>query len=67
MTVAQGSVLTCTNTECGCRLQVQEPCPHGDGYTCACGHALVPVGGDGNDGGDGNGGDDGTIPPTPGA
>ncbi|HMJ77056.1 MAG TPA: hypothetical protein VK507_13855 [Iamia sp.] len=57
MTVAQGTVLTCTNTECGCRLQVQEPCPHGDGYTCACGHALVPAGD----------GDDGTIPPTPGA
>jgi hypothetical protein len=58
MTVAQGAVLTCTNTDCTCRLEVQVPCPHGDGYTCACGHALVPVG---------DGGGDGAIPPTPGA
>jgi hypothetical protein len=40
-----GTVLTCTNAECGCRLQVQAPCPHGDAYTCACGHALAPEGG----------------------
>jgi hypothetical protein len=58
MPVARGTVLTCTNTECGCRLQVQVPCPHGEGYTCACGHDLVPAD-------DAGGGD--AIPPTPGA
>jgi hypothetical protein len=57
MTVDPGTVLTCTNTECGCRLVVQAPCPHGDGYTCACGHDLVPARAAGGDG----------IPPTPGA
>jgi len=43
MTVANktGSVLTCTNPECGCRLRIDEPCPHGDTYTCACGHQLT--------------------------
>jgi hypothetical protein len=55
MTVAPGTVLTCTNADCGCRLQVQQPCPHGDEYTCACGHAFAAGAGDG------------TIPPTPGA
>ena len=36
-----GTVLTCTNPECGCRLRIDEPCPHGDNYTCACGHAFT--------------------------
>jgi hypothetical protein len=36
-----GSVLTCTNRDCGCRLRIEEPCPHGD--TCACAHPLEPV------------------------
>ena len=56
MTVAPGTALTCTDTECGCRLLVQVPCPHGEGYTCACGHDLVPA----DDA-------DGAIAPTPGA
>lgn len=56
MTVAPGTVLTCTNADCGCRLQVQQPCPHGDEYTCACGHAFASTDAD-----------VGTIPPTPGA
>jgi len=55
MPVAIGTVLTCTNEKCGCRLQVQAPCPHGDDYTCACGHALAPAS------------DGDSIPPTPGA
>lgn len=55
MPVVQGTVLTCTNPGCGCRLQVQVPCPHGEDYTCACGHALGPAG------------DTDTIAPTPGA
>jgi hypothetical protein len=58
MTVTPGTVLTCTNADCGCRLQVQEPCPHGDGYTCACGHPFATVDGSA---------DGGSIPPTPGA
>lgn len=56
MPVAPGTVLSCTDSDCGCRIQVQQPCPHGDGYTCACGHALTA-----------GGGDDDRIPPTPGA
>lgn len=35
-----GVVLSCTNKECGCRLRIEEPCPHGDAYVCACGHDL---------------------------
>lgn len=54
MAEAPGTTLTCTNDDCGCRIQVLQPCPHGDTYTCACGHDLAPVGGD-------------PIPPTPGA
>jgi hypothetical protein len=55
MPIAPGTVLTCANANCECRLQVQVPCPHGDEYTCACGHGLVPAD------------DGGAIPPTPGA
>lgn len=36
-----GSLLTCSNPDCDCRLRIDEPCPHGDRYTCACGHPLV--------------------------
>lgn len=39
-----GTVLTCTNPDCGCRLRIEEPCPHGDTYTCACGHRMEPSG-----------------------
>lgn len=35
-----GTLLTCSNAECGCRLQIVAPCPHGDRYQCACGHDL---------------------------
>ncbi len=56
MPVDPGTVLTCTKADCGCRLLVQAPCPHGDDYTCACGHALEPLTEA-----------DGSIPPTPGA
>ena len=41
MTIAAGTQLTCTNPDCGCRLRVEEPCPHGDDFTCGCGHQLV--------------------------
>lgn len=54
MPVTAGTVLTCSNTECGCRVEVQEPCPHGDAYTCACGALLSASDGD-------------PVPPTPGA
>ncbi|MDP1819244.1 MAG: metallothionein [Acidimicrobiales bacterium] len=47
---AIGTTLTCENDECGCRLRIEQPCPHGDTYTCACGHPLrsvaPPLGGD---------------------
>ena len=55
MPVAPGTVLTCSNDDCGCRIQVQVPCPHGDEYSCACGHTLTPST------------DGEAIPPTPGA
>ena len=35
-----GTILTCTNTDCGCKLRIEQPCPHGDEYKCACGHTL---------------------------
>jgi hypothetical protein len=38
-----GTTLTCTNRDCSCRLRIEEPCPHGDTYTCACGHPFVSV------------------------
>lgn len=43
MTIAPGSTLTCTNTDCPCSIVVQVPCPHGDDYVCGCGHPLVPA------------------------
>jgi hypothetical protein len=42
-----GVTLTCTNESCGCRLRIEQPCPHGDTYTCACGHPLTDAGQDG--------------------
>ena len=44
MTNETGTVLTCTNDDCSCRLGIEEPCPHGDTYTCACGHPFEEVG-----------------------
>ena len=44
MANSTGTTLTCTNAECGCRLRVEEPCPHGDTYTCACGHPFEDIG-----------------------
>jgi metallothionein len=38
-----GTMLSCTNAECACRLRIETPCPHGDTYTCACGHPFVPI------------------------
>jgi hypothetical protein len=35
-----GSALTCSNPDCGCRLTIEQPCPHGDAYLCACGHLF---------------------------
>ena len=39
----QLAILSCTNDDCPCRLRVEAPCPHGDTFTCACGHPLAPV------------------------
>lgn len=39
-----GTTLSCTNGDCGCRLEIVEPCPHGSTYTCACGHTFEPAG-----------------------
>lgn len=36
-----GTVLTCSNEDCSCVLRIETPCPHGDSYTCACGHRFV--------------------------
>ena len=41
----RGTILICTNEGCRCRLRIEEPCPHGDTYTCACGHAFEAAGG----------------------
>lgn len=35
-----GTTLTCTDEGCGCQLRIEKPCPHGDTYTCACGHPF---------------------------
>lgn len=40
MTNTEGTTLTCSNEECDCLLRVERPCPHGDTYTCACGHPM---------------------------
>ena len=40
-TYEPGTTLTCTNDDCPCQLTLDVPCPHGDQYTCACGHPLV--------------------------
>jgi hypothetical protein len=38
-----GTVLSCSNENCGCQLRIEKPCPHGDTYKCACGHDLKPT------------------------
>lgn len=48
MTIENGTMLTCTNPDCGCRLRVEVPCPHGDEYRCGCGHDLVAAEGTGS-------------------
>jgi hypothetical protein len=42
-TTQSGTVLTCTNPDCPCEVEVRRPCPHGDTYTCACGHVFRAV------------------------
>jgi hypothetical protein len=37
-----GTRLTCSNPDCECELQIVTPCPHGDTYTCGCGHPFEP-------------------------
>lgn len=54
MSTAAGTTLTCADENCGCRIEVVQPCPHGDSYTCACGHQLTPE-------------EREPLPPTPGA
>jgi len=39
-----GTTLTCSNSECDCSLTIERPCPHGDTYTCACGHPMQSSG-----------------------
>jgi hypothetical protein len=39
-----GTTMTCTNPECSCVLEIVSPCPHGDTYTCACGHPMEAIG-----------------------
>ena len=39
-----GTILTCSNSDCGCELRIEKPCPHGDTYTCACGHPFESEG-----------------------
>jgi len=42
----QGTVLTCTHEECGCRLRVEVECDCPDAgrpYTCTCGAEMVEV------------------------
>jgi hypothetical protein len=38
-----GTRLTCTDDGCACELEIISPCPHGNTYTCACGHPLEAV------------------------
>jgi len=43
---AQGTVLTCSHEDCGCRVRVEEECHcagAGDAYRCSCGADMVPV------------------------
>jgi len=51
-----GTTLTCSNDECDCLLRVERPCPHGNTYTCACGHPMQESGAGTSD-----------LPATPGA
>ena len=39
-----GTTLTCSNDDCGCRLRIEQPCPHGSDHTCACGHRFEELG-----------------------
>ena len=41
-----GTTLSCSNEDCGCKLKIEQPCPHGDTYKCACGHDLQAEEGD---------------------
>lgn len=41
--ITPGTTLTCANPDCGCEVEVRQPCPHGDDDRCACGHSLRPA------------------------
>ena len=38
-----GTTLTCSDPNCDSRLTIEQPCRHGDTYTCACGHPMQAV------------------------
>jgi metallothionein len=45
-TVRQGTVLTCSHGECGCRVRVEAECHCPDAgapYYCTCGAPMVPL------------------------
>ena len=39
-----GTILACGNPDCGCRLCIEQPCPHGSAYRCACGYRFEHAG-----------------------
>ena len=39
-----GTRMTCSNPDCDCQLEIIQPCPHGSGYTCGCGHPFDATG-----------------------
>ena len=43
MKILAGTELTCDSADCGCKIRVEQPCPHGDAYVCGCGHPLSPI------------------------
>lgn len=44
--VAQGTVLTCSHEDCGCRVRIESECHcagAGGHYVCTCGAPLVEL------------------------
>ena len=39
-----GTRMTCSDSDCGCELEIIAPCPHGGSYTCACVHEMEAIG-----------------------
>jgi hypothetical protein len=44
--ITEGTVLTCSHSDCGCRIRIETEChcpDAGQPYTCSCGAPMIEV------------------------